>query len=207
MDRSLPTEAALLVSSGKAHVSPRVPAGTTSTSESRRSANTCIAGWVQKGRLTIDRHTSFRMATRTSPDRTSDLLSADGREGATARTTGATRRLRTGDERVRPSVREHTCLHTVRAFADGRRGGCLCPTAALPAAAPTAANRGCLHENAVARGRSAVSLLHLAEQAPAEIVAALSQLVQFGSQHSDGAAYRSPRLTSPNGLAYPRVWG
>jgi hypothetical protein len=50
---------------------------TTSTSEGRRSANTCIAGWMQKGRLTIDRHTSFRTATRTSPDRTSDLLSAE----------------------------------------------------------------------------------------------------------------------------------
>ena len=38
-----------------------------------------------------------------------------------------------------------------------------------PSAAPTASNRGCLHENAVAPDRSAVSLLHLAEQAPAEV--------------------------------------
>ena len=45
-----------------------------------------------------------------------------------------------------------------------------------PAAAPTASNRGCLYENAVATDRSAVSLLHLAEQAPAEVVGALSQL-------------------------------
>jgi hypothetical protein len=30
-------------------------------------ANTCIAGWMQKGRLTIDGHTCFRMPTRISP--------------------------------------------------------------------------------------------------------------------------------------------
>ena len=61
-----------------------------------------------------------------------------------------------------------------------------------PAAAPTASNRGCLHENAVAPNRSAVSLLHLAEQPPAEVVGALSQLVLRGrvspsrfGRHSD----------------------
>ena len=48
-----------------------------------------------------------------------------------------------------------------------------------PAGAQAASNRGCLHENAVTRDRSAVSLLHLAEQAPAEVVGALSQLVQL----------------------------
>jgi hypothetical protein len=48
-----------------------------------------------------------------------------------------------------------------------------------PAAAPTASNRGCLHENAVEPDGSAVSLLHLAEQAPAEVVGALSQLVRI----------------------------
>ena len=53
-----------------------------------------------------------------------------------------------------------------------------------PAAAPTASNRGCLHENAVAPNRSAVSLLHLAEQPPAEVVGALSQLVRSGSQRA-----------------------
>jgi ABC-type antimicrobial peptide transport system ATPase subunit len=48
-----------------------------------------------------------------------------------------------------------------------------------PAVAPTASNRGCLHENAVAPDGSAVSLLHLAEQASAEVVVGpLSQLVQ-----------------------------
>ena len=50
-----------------------------------------------------------------------------------------------------------------------------------PPAAPTASNRGCLHENAVAPDRSAVSLLRLAEQAPAEVVGALSQLVRTSS--------------------------
>ena len=50
-----------------------------------------------------------------------------------------------------------------------------------PAAAPTASNRGWLAWNAVARDRSAVSLLHLAEQAPAEVVGALSQLVLFAT--------------------------
>ena len=48
-----------------------------------------------------------------------------------------------------------------------------------PPAGPTASNRGCLHQNAVATDRS-VSLLHLAEQAPAEVVGALSQHVQPG---------------------------
>ena len=38
-----------------------------------------------------------------------------------------------------------------------------------PAGAPTASNRGCSHENAVAPDRPAVSLLHLAEHAPAEV--------------------------------------
>ena len=49
-----------------------------------------------------------------------------------------------------------------------------------PAAAPIASNRGRLHGNAAAPDGSAVSLLHLAEQAPAEAVGALSQLVQPG---------------------------
>ena len=42
--------------------------------------------------------------------------------------------------------------------------------------------RGCSHEKAVAPDRSAVSLLHLAEQAPAEVVGALSQLVEAVAQ-------------------------
>jgi hypothetical protein len=54
-----------------------------------------------------------------------------------------------------------------------------------PAAAPTASNRGCLHEHAVAPGRSAVSLVHLAKQAPAEVVGALSQLVPCDSEGQD----------------------
>jgi hypothetical protein len=58
-----------------------------------------------------------------------------------------------------------------------------------PAAAPAASNRGRVHENAVAPDRSAVSLLHLAEQAPAEVVGAFSQLVPRGS----GRAGRSGR--------------
>jgi len=60
-----------------------------------------------------------------------------------------------------------------------------------PAAAPTASIRGCLHQNAVAPDRSALSLLHLAEQAPAEVVGALSQLV-----HLISLAERRPRACS-----------
>jgi len=45
------------------------------------------------------------------------------------------------------------------------------------AAAPTASNRGCSHENAEAPDRSVASPLHLAEQAPAVVAGALSQLV------------------------------
>jgi hypothetical protein len=62
-----------------------------------------------------------------------------------------------------------------------------------PAAAPNASNRGCLHENAVAPDRSAVSLPHLAEQAPAEVVGALSQLVQGGSGPSFAGSARTAR--------------
>ena len=72
-----------------------------------------------------------------------------------------------------------TCVH-VGACTRSQRGrrDSLCPTAAA-SGAQAASNRGCLHENAVTRDRSAVSLLHLAEQAPAEVVGALSQLVQL----------------------------
>jgi hypothetical protein len=42
-----------------------------------------------------------------------------------------------------------------------------------------------LHANAVAPGRSLVSLLHLAEQAPAKVEGALFQLVQRDNADTD----------------------
>ena len=59
------------------------------------------------------------------------------------------------------------------------------------AAAPTASNRGCLHENAVARDRSAVSLLHPAERAPAAVGSALFQLVRTSSEPAAVLSLRS----------------
>ena len=65
-----------------------------------------------------------------------------------------------------------------------------------PAAAPTASNRGCLHENAGAPDRSAVSLLHLVEQAPAEVVGALSPARSSGPA-VEHAAIRRYGLSRP----------
>ena len=65
-----------------------------------------------------------------------------------------------------------------------------------PAAALTASNRGCLHEDAVAPDRSAVSLLHLAEQAPMPARAPMGGRVGSGGC----IPLRRSRLTSASEL-------
>ena len=58
--------------------------------------------------------------------------------------------------------------------------------------------RGCSHEKAVAPDRSAVSLLHLAEQAPAEVVGALSQLVEAGRESPAVTSWQQAHGTGPS---------
>jgi hypothetical protein len=60
-----------------------------------------------------------------------------------------------------------------------------------------------LHENAVAPDRSAVSLLHLAEQAPADVVGALSQLVPSGRELAAVAHFCSGRIASSDVASTP----
>ena len=74
-----------------------------------------------------------------------------------------------------------------------------------PAAAAPASNRGCLHENAVAPDRSAVSLLHLAEQARAEVVGALSQLDDEGQRRREPPDPRNAKVRQLAGSCRPTL--
>ena len=109
--------------------------------------------------------------------------------------------LATGDEQVPGHVGVETCI---AARAGMRVGGFVTAWVRQQqlAAAPTASTRGCLHENAVAPDRSAVSLLHVAEQAPAKVVGVLSQLVRSGSQRQP-----EPRARVLGGSSSARVSG
>ena len=73
------------------------------------------------------------------------------------------RLLEIGEMRDATDPRAETCLRVPAGTGTGADLVTPVVREQQPAGAPTASNRGRLHENAVAPYRSAVSLLHLAE--------------------------------------------
>ena len=88
------------------------------------------------------------------------------------------------DEQVRRDARVETRIRAPTGMGGGRVFVAACVRQQRRAAAADRVERCCLHANAVAPGRSPATLLHLAEEEPAEVEGALFQLVHSDSGRS-----------------------